>query len=459
MARRVHARTPNPMRITTDLHRAAEPRAGLRLADGLGLSRDRLTRARVGVIGAGAAGLAAAHALRAGGFTRVTLLERSDHVGGKCWSFDHDGRSYEMGAVALSSAYKSVRALMHEVGLRASPKLSGACFLDVDAHCARRLPPASRERPVRSLLALAALEAQILRHSRLRRPGFAGADRALFVPFADWLRAHELELAARFIAPWITPLGYGYIDEIPAVYVLKYLPLIRFPLCEIDVGGFQEVWRRVADGLDVRLGVDVRAVTRGDVVTVETSRGAFELDALILACPLDEALGFLDASDDERRLFSMIRYERYHVLAAMTEGLPDARWTHFPGHCSPDHAGWPVFMLRRWRGSGLRTFYTLAKPNEDMDVSEARMRETVDRLGGKVTGVLRRHAWRYFPHVASADLAGGFYEALEGMQGQRSTYYAGELLSFATVEHVTAHARDLVSRWFLDHRVRRDPRA
>jgi len=434
-------------------HRRTSPRPGLHLAQVLGASRARSTGARICVVGAGAAGLAAAHALDQGGYRRVTVLERSDRPGGKCWSFVHDGRVHEMGAVVLSPAYKDVRALMRSVGLRLSPKLHTALFLDVDARRGTHVPIDRNGHAVRSLLALGGLELELLRHARLRRPGFAGAHRSLCVPFSRWLRAHRLEAAGRLVAPWITPLGYGYVDEIPALYVLKYLPLIRFPLCEID-SGFQELWRRVAARLDVRYGVEVVSIRRGATVTVETTEERLAFDALLLACPLDDALAFLDATDEERRLFSRIRWESYQVFAALTEGLPDARWTHFPNHFSRERAGWPVFMMRRWTGSGLRVFYTLARPGQSLDESEEHLRETVARLGGRVTGIHLRHAWRYFPHVSSEDLADGFYDALEGLQGQRSTYYVGELLSFATVENTTAYARDLVARCFVEPGVR-----
>src|SRR5262249_34825559 len=125
----------------------------------------------------------------------------------------------------------------------------------------------------------------------------------------------------------------------------------------------------------------------------------------------------------------------------------------FPRHFSRELAGWPLFILRRWRTSELRIVYTLANPDEDIDVSELRLRETVSKLGGRVTRIHRKHAWRYFPHVWRAYVSAGFYDVLEALQGQRSTYYIGELMSFSTVEHVVAYARDLVARYFTESRV------
>ena len=45
--------------------------------------------------------------------------------------------------------------------------------------------------------------------------------------------------------------------------------------------------------------------------------------------------------------------------------------------------------------------------------------------------------------------AAGFYETLEGLQGFNSTYYAGEVMSFATLEICARYAKSLVERFFM----------
>ena len=66
---------------------------------------------RVGVIGAGFAGLAAADALRAGG-AEVTVLEARDRVGGRVWSVPFsDGAVIERGAEFILPGYDVMNAL------------------------------------------------------------------------------------------------------------------------------------------------------------------------------------------------------------------------------------------------------------------------------------------------------------------------------------------------------------
>ena len=71
--------------------------------------------ARVVVVGAGLAGLAAADALRAGGI-EVTVLEARDRVGGRVWSVPFAGSVAERGAEFIlpqNTAVESLAARFH----------------------------------------------------------------------------------------------------------------------------------------------------------------------------------------------------------------------------------------------------------------------------------------------------------------------------------------------------------
>src|SRR6266550_1464159 len=66
--------------------------------------------ARVVVVGAGFAGLAAADALRAGGI-EVTVLEARDRVGGRVWSVPFAGSMVERGAEFILPGNTAVESL------------------------------------------------------------------------------------------------------------------------------------------------------------------------------------------------------------------------------------------------------------------------------------------------------------------------------------------------------------
>ena len=73
---------------------------------------------RIAVVGAGPAGVTAAHHLQGAGH-RVTVLERTDVVGGRTHT-EHlgDGHWLDTGAGWLASFYPDTLALLDELGLR-----------------------------------------------------------------------------------------------------------------------------------------------------------------------------------------------------------------------------------------------------------------------------------------------------------------------------------------------------
>jgi predicted NAD/FAD-binding protein len=400
----------------------------------------------VAILGAGAAGLSAAHALHRAGYRRVTVLEPGDRVGGKCWTIELEGRSYELGAVLLTHSYRHVRALAREVGVRPKARIGSIC-LDLDTGKTRPLAQIALDGSLAGVsVGIARLAAELFRHRRLLRPGLAGADPELAMPFATWAQKHGLAATSSLIEPWFTAFGYGYLSEVPAAYVLKYLALFG-PTSELS-GGYQDLWERIARRLDVRRNVTVRRVRRDDDgVVVESDSGAVRFDAVVVACPADAALRVLDAGEEERELLSRVRWQDYRVVVASVRGFCSARQVFFPKHFGNSTRGDPMCAYRRWPDSDVRLFYAFGDGSSLDDTAE-RVVATVRAAGGEVTKVHRTVGWRYFPHVPPADMAAGFFGRLEALQGTRRTFYAGELLSFGTVENVVAYSDALVERYF-----------
>src|SRR5580692_10777102 len=71
---------------------------------------------RVAVIGAGMAGMAAAHRLKQAGL-EPTVFERNDRVGGRIWTVEQGGYLMDLGAAVYLGTYREAIEIIKEVGL------------------------------------------------------------------------------------------------------------------------------------------------------------------------------------------------------------------------------------------------------------------------------------------------------------------------------------------------------
>src|SRR5689334_6806290 len=206
--------------------------------------RDR----RIGIIGGGASGLATAHALRGLGFEHVTVLERGSDVGGKCCTIWHEGRCYELGAAILTPAYRHTWAWAEKYGFR--PKLClGAAFVDAESgkcHAHSYVPPGlGLPGAVTLPVHIARVFLSDLARRKREFPRLDVSDPSLAEPFEAWCIRRGLPSLLETMRPWATAFGYGFMDEVPAAYMLNYLCLAG-PTYELVDHGYRGLWRRVA---------------------------------------------------------------------------------------------------------------------------------------------------------------------------------------------------------------------
>jgi oxygen-dependent protoporphyrinogen oxidase len=250
------------------------------------------------VVGAGLAGLAAAHRLSERGL-RALVLERESEVGGRARSEEWERCTIELGATFVTPGYRRVRRLIHEVGLadrlapapnafRAAIRRSGGWHgLDV------RWP-----------------EIEIVRYRGLR--GREKASLARLLPFqlraAPSLRFFDMASAAavdsrsleevigrpanRYFAAAVSEVFCAYPpDEISLAFGVLGS---RYPLRRAWImrGGLGSLTRELARRVGVRCGVAAQRVhADGGGVLAETSDGkTLRGRAAVLATPAGEAL-------------------------------------------------------------------------------------------------------------------------------------------------------------------------
>lgn len=422
---------------------------------------------RVVIIGAGPAGLSTALALKEQGITDVTVLEREPVVGGKCRSFTHNGRTYDIGANLTTPRYQTIRALAHRLGM--TPRvIEDRRIVNIGAEQFESLTDANLlERLV--VRGGSSVYAGLRHLTGVDRHGYANLRDGVEQPFGDWLVRHGLGRFAELFEVLFIAYGYGRMMELPAAYALKFFDPIHMeaavdvvlgeavPETTDFVEGFQELWERVdrTYGIDTLRGVQVQQVRRSprgvDVQWIQDGAPRTErFDKLVVACPLTEARAFLDTSSAEERLIEQIQYNDYYVTVAQLADAPDVSTYIYP-YARQFTPGQPTVYYPPVDGDeGIFIFYAYGGEGIDEQVVRDNILAAMDSeaLAGRVVEFLHTQRWRYFPHVSSAAMRAGWYDDLEALQGTFHTLYTGEILSFTLVELIANYSRDLVARHF-----------
>jgi hypothetical protein len=463
---------------------------------------DAVTQRRPGrddeivIVGAGPAGLSAAYFLKQHGYRNVTVMEKLSRVGGLCFTVTEDYTCFDLGANYLTPDYRETLRLAREFNIEMYAERNiVVAEIDPDRAGYKAVSPwaAARGATPTIRFILACLKYAWLRWRLgpiIDPPGHAGISRRpeLCRPFLEWLHAHDLECLQAFFELPITVMGYGYIDEIPTPYALKYIGLRTFiamcikalpltswwPWPKRFCLGYQWLWQTVARELNVWLNIDIKAITRRDdgrcsirythreqnLHDERSETDEFFFDHLILACPLstDVLARFLTLSDEENALFCQIQTFAYCMTSLKVE-LPGLPSDYAMATIPLTRIGTPWAITKQADTSNFIQFYTRIDPSDLRDDEMTRtaaldeVYALIKRLGGDLDTIdddawHSFDRWPYFKHVDAAAFRAGFYDRVEGLQGRQHTYYLGGLLDFELVERILRYSRKLVTDRF-----------
>lgn len=412
---------------------------------------------RIAIIGAGASGLTAALELKKKGYTNVVIFEKEDRVGGKTFSYEYKNEHFELGSMMFSRTDHSAR-LAKNFGIPFEPfetdkfYYSKKTFLGPFAYTRQRysLP--------RILLALWRVK-RIVAANHLDRPGLESASSELFQDFAAFSKANKIEPAARIFEPAITGLGYGFFNEIPALYVLKLMrSMLRYSLvwslirngnmtCYFP-GGWMALWEKVAALFDVRTGSTITSITRGDDRITITCNGRAEVfDKLLVTSPLNRLDQFLDLVPEEQALFARIRhYRTVSMLVQLSAPLPKTFF--FADNTNAAHVGHVIGVEGTFPHTKAGIVFQIVPEHMASQDYEAIMRQDLRDVGCEVENIIAQKEWEYFYHVDTNALQEGFYPKLIALQGERNTFYSGSIFNYETVAHCEEYAGYVIEKYF-----------
>jgi len=230
--------------------------------------------APVFVVGAGPSGLAAAWRLREAGVP-VVVLESRDRVGGQLYSVESDGFLMEAGTTILPAAYESVMGLVRDAGMTSELVAANslmAFMRGTEQHLLRAdhlALDAARTKllSLRSKLKVARLARDSLRLRKLMsyEDLSVAAAHDIETP-ADYARRRGLdgELFDYLIEPTVRG-GAGVPGDVISVVEFFFLwqKVLGTKLFAFEKG-YSSFPQRLAAGMDVRLGANVREVVEGD---------------------------------------------------------------------------------------------------------------------------------------------------------------------------------------------------
>ncbi|MCH3909063.1 MAG: FAD-dependent oxidoreductase [Bacilli bacterium] len=463
---------------------------------------------RICIIGGGPAGVTAAMYLEKKGYKNYSIYEKADYVGGKCYSptlvmgkDPNDKRTIEMGAIMGAKTYWAVHEAEEFAGIDHAdgPKMS-RIYRNKEGKEIFPFEP-MKNFSFKKLFYLIKLKKSVKKIADLMETKYKGYDvnghrgvaegkfdglskevpnhmehvegtnpnlKDLCLPFTEFCKKNHVEPVMDIWVYPFTSFGYGYFDEMPAAYVLKYLDITTtLEFVNTRLWTWKNGTMSIFQGVDKKLlhpailNTEVTNVERPEggkiKVTIKDAKGSHveEFDKLIVTTPLDYFAKFADADAEEKELFSKIVHEKYVSMATRQEfGKGPEISSYIKENMTPETRGHLMVFYHRWNDIPDQPIitYSLRNHKGDEDVSYEYTRKTtlddMSKCGFPVKKVEIEQEWYYCPHINTEDYTAGWYDKLDKKQGNRNTYYAGEIICFGDMEETCEASKDLIGRFF-----------
>lgn len=407
----------------------------------------------IAVVGGGLSGLSIASGLIKKGYGHVTLFESSHRLGGKLFTVDYKGKTYELGALFALPSQKNMKALLKASHIKADgPKLSRIYY----KRNGQRMLQMSKSELDQFVEQLKRLPEVLAKYPSLLQTDMALTEDDLKKPFAPWCQHHGLSIVLRIYAQYFTSFGLGDVAVIPAIYVLRVITYDIF-MSFMDLPEFS-TWRDGVETIvqsleanigDVRLNQPVEIMPSESGVCVKTPYESLLFDCVILTAPLNQFSSFYSGNPEMCRLLQSIQYQTFRVYLFAVENLPKGCGCLLE-NLSLTHSGHMMLWNNRWEDSesGLLTLYAYHDGRKTPEESLKSIVEDLKRFGVNEPKLYQLKEWQQSPFVTSDILESGFYQSLQDEQGRNGIYFAGEIMSTISMENALAFSKHLLDTYF-----------
>lgn len=407
------------------------------------LSECRINKS-IAIIGGGAAGITTGIRLKDLGYS-PTIFEATSRVGGKVLTVEKENRLFEMGAVWIGKQYQEILGLAKRVNhpLEVAQGLKKSEFIFVDFEGVHRLT-------IFQKICYIFEYYRFLTHIFFRKDVLAKSD---IVSFYD---LKKLPTLSRVISALWSGLGYGYLDEASVKYFPHFFEIIKLAippfttkLGYISSEGISSLWDRLAEELDVRLNLEVTQIVLLRNGKIQINGGSVQYDALIIACPPDQAKKIVANQLEDYSFLDLFNYVHYHSLLIESSPFP-SQTGYFPGFTEGafKRSSLPLLWFQPHQDNPHVLIYSISEEGARIEDIEECIKRVLLKMGITIKSIKEKKSWKYFPHFSPKVVDAGIFDDIESLQGKNNIYWTGEYLSFASMEHTARHASNLVRKYF-----------
>lgn len=251
------------------------------------------------VIGAGIAGLSCAYELTKAGYN-VTVFEKEDYVGGRMASRVKKNLPFDIGADHLSNLYKQTKNYCRKFDI----EWQKMDFLDYGMFKNGKVLP-----PEKSIGWISKIRLALAYLGKRKVYDFFDLSNAVKYDTGnayDYMRKKAgKEVSDYFVDSAVSTYQFHGADEISLGALFGMMDSLKnddsiWHLYHMK-GEMSALPEAFAAKLNVKKGTEVKKVTPGETVTVETNEGSYEFDAAVLASEAHQSLNMLENQTEAQK--------------------------------------------------------------------------------------------------------------------------------------------------------------